>query len=172
MSETFTWHNVTWHSAIWATWMSHTSEHQSIVLTSWGDGTPGGFGKSGVMTYSRMKVSKFRYWHEMKCLWIIIHVEIVKALLLDSWHDRIFSLDMNCMKEYWDRMQGYFKKCCKPAFFFLIRYFLHLHFQCYAKSPLYPPTPLPYPPTPTSWPWCSPILRHIKFARPMGLSFQ
>ena len=31
--------------------------------------------------------------------------------------------------------------------------------------------PLPYPPTPTSWPWCSPVLRHIKFARPMGLSF-
>jgi hypothetical protein len=31
--------------------------------------------------------------------------------------------------------------------------------------------PLPYPPTPTSWPWLSPVLRHIKFARPMGLSF-
>jgi hypothetical protein len=30
--------------------------------------------------------------------------------------------------------------------------------------------PLPYPPTPTSWPWYSPVLRHIKFARPMGLS--
>ena len=28
-----------------------------------------------------------------------------------------------------------------------------------------------YPPTPTSWPWCSPVLRHIKFARPMGLLF-
>ena len=28
-------------------------------------------------------------------------------------------------------------------FLFLIRYFLHLHFQCYPKSPLYPPpTPL------------------------------
>jgi hypothetical protein len=29
------------------------------------------------------------------------------------------------------------------------------------KSPL---PPLPYPPTPTSWPWSSPVLRHIKFA--------
>jgi len=39
--------------------------------------------------------------------------------------------------------------------------------------PRVPPSPpLPYPPTPTSWPWRSPILRHIKFARPMGLSFQ
>jgi hypothetical protein len=38
--------------------------------------------------------------------------------------------------------------------FFLIRYFLHLHFQCYPKSPPLPhPPPFPYPPTPTSWPW-------------------
>jgi hypothetical protein len=58
-------------------------------------------------------------------------------------------------------------------FFFslFIRYFLHLHFQCYPKSPQYSPTPLPYPPTPTSWPWCSSVLRHTKFAQPMGLSF-
>jgi hypothetical protein len=38
------------------------------------------------------------------------------------------------------------------------------------KSPI-PSPPLPYPHTPTSWPWCSPVLRHIKFAWPMGLSF-
>jgi hypothetical protein len=49
---------------------------------------------------------------------------------------------------------------CEHAHFFfqfLIRYFLHLHFKCYPKSPLYPPLPhlLPYPPTPTSWPWRS-----------------
>jgi hypothetical protein len=40
--------------------------------------------------------------------------------------------------------------------------------------PKVPPTlshPLPHPPTSTSWPWCSPVLRQIKFARPMGLSF-
>jgi hypothetical protein len=55
----------------------------------------------------------------------------------------------------------------------LLYYFLYLHFKCCPKSPLYPPPALlPYPPTPTSWPCCSPILRHIKFARPMGLSFQ
>jgi hypothetical protein len=40
------------------------------------------------------------------------------------------------------------------------------------KSPIPSPPPLPYPPTPTSWPWLSPVLRHMKFARPMGLSFQ
>jgi hypothetical protein len=33
------------------------------------------------------------------------------------------------------------------------------------------PQTLPHPPTPTSWPWRSPVLRHIKFAQPMGLSF-
>jgi hypothetical protein len=56
-------------------------------------------------------------------------------------------------------------------FFFPLRYFLHLYFQCYPKRPHTLPHPLPYPPTPTSWPWRSPVLRHIKFARPMGLSF-
>jgi hypothetical protein len=55
---------------------------------------------------------------------------------------------------------------------FLIRYFLHLHFKCYPKSSPYPPPPLPYPPTPTSWPCHSLVLRHIKFARTRGLSFQ
>jgi hypothetical protein len=34
------------------------------------------------------------------------------------------------------------------------------------------PHPLPHPSIPTSWPWCSPVLRQIKFARPMGLSFR
>ena len=34
-------------------------------------------------------------------------------------------------------------------------------------------TPLhPYPPIPNSWPWCTPVLRHIKFARPGALSSQ
>jgi hypothetical protein len=55
---------------------------------------------------------------------------------------------------------------------FFIRYLTHLHFQCYTKSPPYPRPPLPCPPTPPFWPWCSPVLGHIKFASPMGLSFQ
>jgi hypothetical protein len=33
-------------------------------------------------------------------------------------------------------------------------------------------SPIPYPPTPTFWPWGSPVLGHIKFASPMGLSLQ
>ena len=51
---------------------------------------------------------------------------------------------------------------------FMIRYILHLHFQCYPKCPPTLPS-LPFP-TPTCWPWSSPVLRHIKFARPRGFS--
>jgi hypothetical protein len=62
---------------------------------------------------------------------------------------------------------------CHYFFKFSINYFLYLHFKCYPESPLYtPPALLPYPPTPTSWPWHSPVLGHIKFARPRGLYSQ
>jgi hypothetical protein len=40
------------------------------------------------------------------------------------------------------------------------------------KSPIPSPPPLPYPPIPIFWPWRSPVLGHIKFVCPMGLSFQ
>jgi hypothetical protein len=50
---------------------------------------------------------------------------------------------------------------------FFIRYFLHLQFKCYPESPLYfTPGLFPNSPTPTSWPWHSPVLGHIIFARP------
>jgi hypothetical protein len=39
------------------------------------------------------------------------------------------------------------------------------------RSPI-PTPPIPYPPTPPFWPWHSPVLGHIKFASPMGLSLQ
>ena len=75
--------------------------------------------------------------------------------------------------------------------FIFIRYFLYIHFKCYPESSLssffyyvfssitFPmlsqksPTtchPLPYPPIPIFWPWRSPVLGHIKFAIPRGLS--
>jgi hypothetical protein len=57
--------------------------------------------------------------------------------------------------------------------FIFIRYFLYIHFKCYPESSLYPPSALlPYPPTPASWPWHSPVLGHIKFPIPRGLSSQ
>ena len=56
--------------------------------------------------------------------------------------------------------------------YFFITYFPQLQFQCYPKSPTHTPHTLPYPPIPIFWPWRSPVLGHIKFACPMGLSFQ
>jgi hypothetical protein len=56
-------------------------------------------------------------------------------------------------------------------FFFLIRYFFIYISNAIPKVPHMLPHPLPHPPTPTFWPWHSPVLRQIKFARPMGLSF-
>jgi hypothetical protein len=41
----------------------------------------------------------------------------------------------------------------------------------FQRSPI-PTPPIPYPPTPPFWPWRSPVLGHIQFASPMGLSLQ
>jgi hypothetical protein len=55
-------------------------------------------------------------------------------------------------------------------FYFFIRYLFHLHFHI-PKVPHTLSHPLPHPPTLTSWLWHSPVLMHIKFARPMGPAF-
>jgi hypothetical protein len=54
--------------------------------------------------------------------------------------------------------------------FLLGIYFIYIS-NAIPKVPHILPHPLLHPPTPTSWPWRSPVLRHIKFARPLGLSF-
>jgi hypothetical protein len=56
--------------------------------------------------------------------------------------------------------------------FFLFRIFLNYISNAIPKVPHTLPTPLPYPPIPIFWTWRSPVLGHIKFACPMGLSFQ
>ena len=53
-----------------------------------------------------------------------------------------------------------------PQFFFKLGIFL-----IYISNAI-PKVPHTLPPTPTFWPWCSPVLGHIKFASPMGISFQ
>jgi hypothetical protein len=56
-------------------------------------------------------------------------------------------------------------------FFFLLGiYFIYIY-NAIPKVPNMFPHPLPHPPPPTFWPCRSPVLRHIKFARLMGLSF-
>jgi hypothetical protein len=65
-----------------------------------------------------------------------------------------------------------------PVTFFFLNIFLFHIFINYIsnaipKVPLtLPPPPLPYLPNPIFCPWRSPVLGHIKFACPMGLSFQ
>jgi hypothetical protein len=54
------------------------------------------------------------------------------------------------------------------SFFFLLFFKLGIFFIYISNAiPKVPHTrpPLCYPPTPTSWPWRSPVLRHIKFLR-------
>jgi hypothetical protein len=60
------------------------------------------------------------------------------------------------------------------CFFFHFLLGISLIYICNAipKVPHSHPPPLPYPPTPLLWPWRSPVLGHIKFACPMGLSFE
>jgi hypothetical protein len=59
----------------------------------------------------------------------------------------------------------------------LVSFFLNYVFSSFTfkmlsqRSPI-PTSPIPYPPTAPFWPWCSPVLGHIRFASPMGLSLQ
>jgi hypothetical protein len=56
-------------------------------------------------------------------------------------------------------------------YLFLLGIFLVYIFNAIPKVPHTHP-PIAYPPTPPFWPWRSPVLGHIKFASPMGLSLQ
>ena len=50
---------------------------------------------------------------------------------------------------------------------FLLDIFIICISKAIQKSPTLPsPALVPNPPTPASWPWCSPVLGHIIFARP------
>jgi hypothetical protein len=83
------------------------------------------------------------------------------------------NLLLHCQRWHRNLVSLRYRKKTLFLFFFLIRYFLYIHFKCYPESSLYPRHDLlPYPPTPASWPWHSPVLGHIKFAIPRGLSFQ
>ena len=56
-------------------------------------------------------------------------------------------------------------------FGFLLLFLLGIYFIYISNAIPKVPHPLPHPATPTSWPCRSPVLRHIKFAWPMDLSF-
>jgi hypothetical protein len=56
--------------------------------------------------------------------------------------------------------------------FYLLGIFLLYISNAIPKVPHTHPPPIPYPLTPPFWPWRSPVLGHIKFASPKGLSLQ
>jgi hypothetical protein len=65
----------------------------------------------------------------------------------------------------------------RDVFFFFFTFFYYVFSSITfpmlsQKSPIPPPPPLPYPSIPIFWLWRSPVLGHIKFVCPMGLSFQ
>ena len=98
----------------------------------------------------------------------------VAICLTFSWPTEDYNLKTLAVGEQKRKQQrnAFLLYFCFFFFFFyiFIRYFLHLNFKCYPTSPLYTsPALLPYLLTPTSWPWRSPVLGHIKFARPRGL---
>jgi hypothetical protein len=57
-------------------------------------------------------------------------------------------------------------------FFFLLCIFLNYISNAIPKVPHTLPPHFPTHPFPFLWPWRSPVLGHIKFVCPMGLSFQ
>jgi hypothetical protein len=51
----------------------------------------------------------------------------------------------NKLKKDDSNLKSYLMMLVEDFFPFFIRYLAHLHFECYTKSPPYPPTPKPLP---------------------------
>jgi hypothetical protein len=96
-----------------------------------------------------------------------LNVRMTGSLFLGLVIGYFFLLSF-CFVQFW-----YVSFCFILLYFFpfLLGIFLIYISHAIPKVPHTLP-PLPYPPTPTFWPWHSPVLGHIKFASPMGLSFQ
>jgi hypothetical protein len=80
-----------------------------------------------------------------------------------------FMLEVRVFGSHHVRNDISFTSIC--IFFFKLGIYFSYISNAIPKVPHTLPHPLPHPPTPTSWPWHSPVLRHIKSAQPMGLSF-
>jgi hypothetical protein len=74
------------------------------------------------------------------------------------------------VKEFYNKKKIEISEERKRAFL-LKNFLLGIYFIYISNAIPKVPHTLTHPPTPTSWPWHSPVLRHIKFAQPMGLSF-
>ena len=82
------------------------------------------------------------------------------------------AIGMHCVESYFHFWNLFFSSSSVYIIFYFI-YFLLLGIYFIYISNAIPKVPhtLPHTHTPASWPWHSPVLRHIKSAGPMGLSF-
>jgi hypothetical protein len=96
---------------------------------------------------------------------------VCKLIHLSVWYGAKQSVECLCCiskAAFWDCT---IFPVCFIFLIFLLGIFLIYISDAIPKVPHTLPPPLPYPTTPTSWPWHFPVLRHIKFAQLMGLSF-
>ena len=106
------------------------------------------------LSFSFMRI-RFLYLVHSNLVWVSLHSTFSNFMLLSHIH----------FQESYNVIIIIFK--------FFIRYFKIYTLNATPKVSFnLPPDLLPYPPTPTSWPWNIPVLGHIKFARPRGLSSQ
>jgi hypothetical protein len=82
----------------------------------------------------------FFFLKKTQC-WVDRKLRVGRLVLKDLGHG-INILKIHCMKFSKDLVKTLFYFYFFP---FFIRYLAHLHFQCYTKSPPYPPTPTPLP---------------------------
>jgi hypothetical protein len=110
---------------------------------------------------------------------LLIYLVILRHIRKLEWYFTCSCFSVKKMKWHHSGghspfLQKYLFTLSDYFFYFNIFYLLGIFFiyisNAIPKVPI--PPPLPYPPTHTSWPWCAPVLRHIKFACSMGLSFK
>jgi hypothetical protein len=121
-----------------------------------------------LVTFFPIKIilTSYKCNSEQNTSFLVISNEIINCWLqcvIDTVH--IYSFWDNDFKVF---IQLMFKFLCFFFNFLLGIFFIYIS-NAIPKIP-YKLLALPYTATPTSWPWYSPVLGHIKFARPKGLS--
>jgi hypothetical protein len=118
--------------------------------------------------------------HVCICMWICIDKYAYRCpQSSEARHDVMLGTELRSAEQYQIHLTAEISLHVPRGIrFLLLRPFLKLGIYFIYISNAIPKVthtlthPLSLPPTPTSWPWCSPVLRHIKSVRPMGLSFQ
>ena len=77
---------------------------------------------------------KSKYYHLVAIKLILMVFSTLRLCLVQLSTERVFLLQMETNTETHSQTADTY-----TSFFFLIRYFLSLHFKCYPESSLYPP---------------------------------